>query len=142
MITSTIVIEYRNTNGLTNKQVAKHFGLSETQVKGAITAYNAGKEVKLKTSEDETLQVLLARKAAIDAKIAEAVVKEKQDVIEEIKQKLKLYNIEKSEVFPSRSDKGKQLPVKYKNPATGQSWSGRGKNPLWLGDKDKELFKI
>jgi len=31
---------------------------------------------------------------------------------------------------------------KYRNPETGETWTGRGKPPLWIRDKDREQFKI
>lgn len=34
------------------------------------------------------------------------------------------------------------VPAKYKNPETGETWSGRGRAPLWLNGKDKEQFLI
>lgn len=37
--------------------------------------------------------------------------------------------------------KGRALDPKYKDPATGKTWAGRGKIPKWLvGDKDQ--YKI
>lgn len=36
----------------------------------------------------------------------------------------------------------KKLPVKYLDPETGYSWSGRGKTPLWLIGKCKEKYLI
>jgi DNA-binding protein H-NS len=32
----------------------------------------------------------------------------------------------------TRSTKGRKVPAKYKNPATGETWSGRGIKPKWL----------
>lgn len=34
---------------------------------------------------------------------------------------------------PSKN-KGKKAPAKFRDPATGNSWSGRGLTPLWLRD--------
>ena len=31
-----------------------------------------------------------------------------------------------------RSTKGKKVAPKYRDPATGETWSGRGKAPKWL----------
>jgi DNA-binding protein H-NS len=31
-----------------------------------------------------------------------------------------------------RASKGKKVAPKYRDPATGQAWSGRGKEPKWL----------
>lgn len=34
------------------------------------------------------------------------------------------------------------VPVKYKNPETGKTWTGRGRAPLWLNGKNKDEFLI
>jgi len=34
------------------------------------------------------------------------------------------------------------VPVKYRDPATGQSWTGRGRAPKWLDGKSKADFLI
>lgn len=34
---------------------------------------------------------------------------------------------------------GGPVAAKYKNPATGQTWSGRGKKPHWLIGNEKEF---
>ncbi|NCY12586.1 MAG: H-NS histone family protein, partial [Burkholderiaceae bacterium] len=37
--------------------------------------------------------------------------------------------------------RGKVAP-KYKNPATGETWTGRGKAPKWIAGKDRSKFAI
>lgn len=34
------------------------------------------------------------------------------------------------------------VAAKYKNPETGETWSGRGRSPVWLAGKNKDDFKI
>ena len=34
------------------------------------------------------------------------------------------------------------LAPKYRNPVTGDTWSGRGKAPKWIDPKNKEKFLI
>jgi DNA-binding protein H-NS len=33
-------------------------------------------------------------------------------------------------------------PAKYRNPKTGETWSGRGRSPGWLAGKNRERFLI
>ena len=33
---------------------------------------------------------------------------------------------------PSKARSGGKVPAKYRDPATGQAWSGRGLHPKWL----------
>ncbi len=37
---------------------------------------------------------------------------------------------------------GQKVPPKYRDPATGQTWTGRGKPPLWIAGKDRLQFLI
>ena len=34
------------------------------------------------------------------------------------------------------------VPAQFKNPETGETWTGRGRAPRWLDGKDKEQFRI
>ncbi|AJY27051.1 H-NS histone family protein (plasmid) [Burkholderia thailandensis 34] len=36
----------------------------------------------------------------------------------------------------------KKIEPKYWNKKTGQTWSGRGRTPLWLVGQDREKFRI
>ena len=45
----------------------------------------------------------------------------------------------------AKAEKGKvksAVAPQFKNPATGEQWSGRGRAPRWLDGKDKEQFRI
>jgi len=33
-------------------------------------------------------------------------------------------------------------PAKYRDPESGATWSGRGREPSWLVGKDREAFAI
>ena len=41
----------------------------------------------------------------------------------------------------SSGPRGKVAP-KYRDPATGQTWTGRGKAPKWIDGKDRQAFAI
>jgi DNA-binding protein H-NS len=44
----------------------------------------------------------------------------------------------------SKTVRTSRTPVaaKFRDPATGKTWSGRGKEPRWLGGKDRNQFLI
>ena len=42
---------------------------------------------------------------------------------------------------PMRSTR-RPVPPKYRNNATGETWSGRGKPPKWMAGRDKAQFLI
>ena len=41
-----------------------------------------------------------------------------------------------------RMDGRALVPAKYRDPATGSKWSGRGKSPTWIAGKDRDKFLI
>jgi DNA-binding protein H-NS len=34
------------------------------------------------------------------------------------------------------------VPVKYRDPSSGATWTGRGRAPLWLADKNKNDYLV
>ncbi|MBD9530673.1 H-NS histone family protein [Comamonas sp. CMM01] len=34
------------------------------------------------------------------------------------------------------------VPAKYRNPETGDTWTGRGKEPVWIRGQDREAYLI
>jgi DNA-binding protein H-NS len=71
-------------------------------------------------------------------------------VIAEIKQKMAECGITIEDLGEKRAkhpSNGVSVPVKYRHPATGQTWTGRGKYPRWLAaeiaaGKDITAFAI
>ena len=45
---------------------------------------------------------------------------------------------------PGKSKRKPTKPVapKYRDPSTGATWTGRGRAPLWMKGKSKEMFLI
>jgi DNA-binding protein H-NS len=84
-----------------------------------------------------TLQDLLAKKAALEQEIEATQKRERQDAIAKVKSLMAEYGLTASDLAgkpgpkPS-SGKGAKVAAKYRNSATGESWSGRGLQPKWL----------
>ncbi len=72
--------------------------------------------------------------------------KEIGDAINQIKSIMTEYGITISDIGKDIKKKGPRaktsLSPKYRNPATGETWSGRGKAPKWIDQKNKEKFLI
>ncbi len=34
------------------------------------------------------------------------------------------------------------VAIKYRDPETNKTWTGRGKPPLWIAGKDREQFLV
>ena len=96
-----------------------------------------------------TYRELLVQKAALDAQVEKVREEERGAIIIEIRQKMNEYQITVDEIGGGR--KGKKsiktarsaVAPKYQDPATGATWSGRGKAPHWIKDtvnRDKFLI--
>ncbi|UAW64063.1 MULTISPECIES: H-NS family nucleoid-associated regulatory protein [unclassified Mycoavidus] len=94
-----------------------------------------------------TYQALQLQIEQLQAQAQEARKRELTAVIAEIKQKIIDYDLNLSDLgltSSKRTQAGAKapLPPKYKNPRTGQTWSGRGKPPNWIAGKNKEKFLL
>ncbi|WP_348635832.1 H-NS histone family protein [Cupriavidus sp. AcVe19-1a] len=94
---------------------------------------------------------LLAQLASVNAQLEQLRATEVPKVVEEIRQWMQEYdlNIEDIAGKPSVEPAARAVPSKtkaappprYRNPKTGQTWSGRGRAPAWIGKK-RERFLI
>lgn len=92
---------------------------------------------------------LLAQKAALEAQIAQARAREVANAVTTVKQLVADFSLTAEDIFstPGKrsgagATKGTKVAAKYKNPATGDTWTGRGKPPRWLDGKDRNQFLI
>lgn len=79
--------------------------------------------------------------------VAIAHEKEVAEAIEDIKRKIVEYDLTIEELGFAVKRGGKAvmkqpLPARYRNPKTGETWSGRGRPPGWLAGRNKERFLI
>lgn len=83
-----------------------------------------------------TITDLLAQKAALEKQIADAQREQRSEAIAQVKALMTEYGLtladigSRSAAAPRRST-GK-VAAKYRNSATGETWSGRGLQPNWL----------
>lgn len=88
---------------------------------------------------------LTAQLEKLHKEVAAAREKEVAQAIAEIKEKIAEYEITAEELgFSERAPaaRKKALPARYRNPKTGETWSGRGRAPGWLAGKNRERFLI
>jgi DNA-binding protein H-NS len=88
------------------------------------------------------LAELIAQKAALEKRIAEAQTQERAAAIAQIRQLMDQYGLSLADLggraVAAKSGgkagprKGSKVPIKYRDPATGNAWSGRGLQPKWL----------
>lgn len=110
-----------------------------------------------------TYDELLAERQRIDQQLQEMLSKESTTAIDTCKSLIAKFNLEPEDLFgtgarstrkvatagkPARTSPGdpdhvkKIVPMKFKDPVSGALWSGRGKTPLWIKDKDREQYLI
>ena len=69
-----------------------------------------------------------------------------QKAVDDIKDKMREYGITVDDLAPAKKARktgatGTVKP-KYRNPETGDTWTGRGKPPRWIAGKDKNQYLI
>ena len=93
-----------------------------------------------------TYKQLTAQLEKLHKEVAAAREKEIAQAIAEIKEKIVEYDLTPEELGfsskPAASGRKAPAPAKYRNPKTGETWSGRGRSPAWLAGKNRERFLI
>lgn len=84
-----------------------------------------------------SLQELIAQKEALERQIDETRQKDRLEAITKVRTLMEDYGLSAADVSgkgapKARAGKGNKVAAKYRNTATGDSWSGRGLQPKWL----------
>jgi DNA-binding protein H-NS len=87
-------------------------------------------------------QNLLAQKAALEAQIAQAQAEAKAQAVAQASALIQEHGLTAADVFPAAKPKGSAGVPKFRDPATGATWTGRGKPPNWINGKDRAPFLI
>ena len=90
---------------------------------------------------------LIAQKEALEAQIEAARQAEVADAVAKVRALVEAHKLTVKDVFGSskrgsKSGGGSKVAPKYKDPATGATWTGRGKAPKWIDGKDRSKFAI
>ena len=93
-----------------------------------------------------TYKDLLKQREALEQQINEARAKEIDSAVAKIKATIADYGLTPDDIFPSgkklKNPTASKVAPKYKNPATNETWTGRGKPPAWIKDKYRAQFEI
>ena len=93
---------------------------------------------------------LLQQREALEQAIATARAQELSEAIRKARELVAEFDLTIQDIFPSgrsapksagKSAGGKVAP-KYRDSATGQTWTGRGKAPKWIEGKDRAQYLI
>lgn len=92
-----------------------------------------------------TIEELLKQKEQLEAQIEQALGAERAKALEQARSLIAMHGLSSEELF-GRGKRGpragKKVEPKFRDPASGQTWSGRGRPPAWLRGKSKADFKI
>ena len=95
-----------------------------------------------------SLKELLQQREALEKAIADARQNEISAAVTKVRELIAEYGLTVQDVFPGRASRAagtksvSKVAAKYRDPATGQTWTGRGKAPKWIDGKDRTQFLI
>jgi DNA-binding protein H-NS len=97
-----------------------------------------------------TYKELLKQREDLEARIREARKTETSEAVAKVRAMISDYGLTAQDVFPAgrgrsgagSSAKGSKVAAKYRDPATGSTWTGRGKAPRWIQGQDRSAFMI
>ena len=88
-------------------------------------------------------KTLLQQKAELESQIAAIEASAKADAVAKARALIADHGLTADDVFPpAKSKPGSVGVAKYRDPATGATWTGRGKPPNWILGKDRAQFLI
>ncbi|MGQ0730361.1 H-NS histone family protein [Acidovorax sp.] len=94
----------------------------------------------------QTYKELVAQREALELQIAKARALELSEAVSQVRNLIAEHGLTQEDVFSAKSGRtGKitgPVPAKYRDPVTGATWTGRGRAPLWIADKDRTQFAI
>jgi len=94
-----------------------------------------------------TLKDLIAQRETIEKQISEMRQQERSAAIEKALGLISEYELTQQDLFGGARSAQKvkaasKVVAKYRDPSTGATWTGRGKAPRWIADKDRTQFAI
>ncbi|MDO5653091.1 MAG: H-NS histone family protein [Brachymonas sp.] len=93
------------------------------------------------------LQSLLQEREALENKIRQARQEQLAQAIAACRKLIDEHQLTAADLFGGakgrrKSTTGIKVAPKYRNPATGDTWTGRGKPPRWIQDKNRDDYLI
>ncbi|MEN9491498.1 MAG: hypothetical protein RJA63_1947 [Pseudomonadota bacterium] len=89
---------------------------------------------------------LLEQRESLELQIREAKKRETGAAIAQVRALVAEFGLIPQDVFPLAKPRsaraGAKVAAKYRNPATGQTWTGRGKAPKWIDGQDRAQYLI
>lgn len=86
-------------------------------------------------------QELMSQIEGLKRQAEDARKQEMAGAVAKIKHIMAEYGIDPSDLFPGRGGKAKRAGsgiVKFRDPVSGQGWSGRGRRPGWVANLEAQ----
>ncbi len=121
---------------------------SETEDQVEAPASDMSEDLEVSPELDDlSVDELKKHQEEVERKIREKQEAEKRAVIDQIIDVVKTYDISVEELVDAlggmkNKRKGVKAVQKYRDPVTGATWSGRGKEPAWIRNKDRKDFLV
>jgi DNA-binding protein H-NS len=92
----------------------------------------------------KTYKELLAEQRELEARIEAARQAERDQAMTTIRELMDQFDITAAELSTKKRGPKKTgpLPPKYRDPESGATWSGMGREPRWIAGKDRKAFAI
>lgn len=90
-------------------------------------------------------QDLLKKREELEKKMQVTHQREWAEAVGRVRALVQEHGLNAADVFPparSARSASAKVAAKYKNPKTGATWTGRGKEPKWIQGQDRSLFQI
>lgn len=93
-----------------------------------------------------TYKELLKQRELLEQQISEARRSETAQAVAQVRALVAEFGLTAQDIFTTgktrTSSRGSKVAAKYRNPATGETWTGRGKAPKWIQSQDRSQFVI
>lgn len=93
-----------------------------------------------------TYKELLQQREALELQIVQARQREIGQAVNQVRALVAEFGLTAQDVFPSGKSRtattGNKVAAKYSDPATGKTWTGRGKAPKWIEGQDRTPYLI
>lgn len=93
-------------------------------------------------------QALLAQRNTLDEQIKQEFNRLRAEALASVRDLVNQHELAANDIFgkpaasASKSKSGTTVAPKYRDPATGATWTGRGKEPAWIRGQDRSTFAI
>ena len=88
------------------------------------------------------LQELLRQKEELERQIHETRTQQRSEALAQIREIMRLHEITVDDLGRRPQAFHSTPTVKYRDPETGATWSGRGRVPGWMKGKDKASYAV